>query len=74
MVGVDADGFVVLAEDDAGDVVGYVLGTDVGVERDVRGAFEVVGVLVETHDFCSVGLLSWWGRWFLVDLSGGIVA
>lgn len=49
LVRVDADGFVVLAEDDARDVVGYVLGTDVGVQRDVRGALEVVRVLVEAH-------------------------
>ena len=63
MVGVDADGFVVLAEDDAGDVVCYVFGADVGVKRYVRGTFEVVGVLVETHVFGGFGLLGWWGRW-----------
>jgi hypothetical protein len=62
-VDVDADGFVVLAEDDARDFVACVLGADVGVQRDVRGAFEVVGVLVEAH--CSV-LLRW------VDRVGGV--
>ena len=48
-VDVDANGFVVLAEDNARDVVGCVFGTDVSVQWDVGGAFEVVGVLVETH-------------------------
>lgn len=71
LVGVDADGLVVLAEDDAGDVVCYVFGADVGVKRYVRGTFEVVGVLVETHVFFRVwfaGLVGlvvfggfWWG-------------
>lgn len=59
MVRVDADGFVVLAEDDARDVVGHVLGTDVGVQRDVRGALEVVRVLVEAHR-CFVSRLVCW--------------
>ena len=49
LVGVDADGFVVFAEDDARDVVGGVFGADVGVQGHVRGALEVVGVLVEAH-------------------------
>jgi hypothetical protein len=49
LVGVDADGSVVLAEDDPRDVLGRVLRTHVGVERDVRGALEVVRVLVEAH-------------------------
>lgn len=48
-VDVDADGFVILAKDNARDIVGCVLGADVGVQWDVGGAFEVVGVLVETH-------------------------
>jgi len=73
LVRIDADGFVVFAEDDAGDIVGYVLGTDVSVERDVRGAFEVVGVLVEAHDFYFswfaglVGLVGWGGGFEVRD-------
>jgi hypothetical protein len=60
-VGVDADGFVVFAEDDARDVFGYVLGAHVGMQRDVRGAFEVVGVLVEAHCSLFFGLFCWVG-------------
>lgn len=59
LVRVDADGFVVLAEDDARDVVGYVLGADVGVQRDVRGALEVVRVLVEAHRCFVLRLVCW---------------
>ena len=52
-VGVDADGSVVLAEDNPRDVLGHVLRTGVSVEWDVRGALEVVRVLVEAH-FCRM--------------------
>ena len=59
-VGVDADGSVVFAEDDPRDVFRHVLRADVGVEWNMRGAFEVVGVLVVAHfsiSFAVVGLL-----------------
>jgi hypothetical protein len=55
VVGVDADGSVVLAEDNPRDVLGHVLWTSVSVEWDVRGALEVVRVLVEAH-FCRMVL------------------
>jgi hypothetical protein len=56
LVGVDADGSVVLAEDDSRDVLSDILRTDVGVKWDVRGALEVMCVLVEAH-FCRLVLL-----------------
>lgn len=55
-IGVDADGPIVLAEDDAGDVLGRILRAGVSVEGDVRGALQEVGVLVEAHCGRLVGL------------------
>jgi hypothetical protein len=52
---VDADGSVVLAEDDSRDVLSHVLRADVGVEWNMRGALEVVGVLVVAHFLFGCG-------------------